>query len=368
MHEYNTLDVICIFNISFNMKRILMCASSLNVRGGMVSVVRNYLNYPDWDDVKITYVPTHIETNKCLLIMYFFLSYIRIIWLALWKKVDIAHLHVAERGSFYRKALILQTLKWLGIKVILHHHGAEFDLFYNGLSENRKQYVCKILRLADLNIVLSKRLVSMIKQKSPDARVEVLYNAVNVPKINPYNIHARHILFLGRLGKRKGTYDLLEAIKLIDNKLPKDVKFYLCGDGDVEEVKKQVEKMNIQQRIIHIGWIDGQQKELFMSRCMINVLPSYNEGLPMTILETMAHGIPNISSAIASIPEVLNNGINGFLIEPGDIKSLCDYLLLLINDSKMREKFSDESYQLMKKSFSLSANIQRLTNIYRELL
>ena len=347
--------------------RVLMCASSLKVKGGMVSVVKNYLACRDWGNVRITFIPTHIETNKYLLMAYFSIAYIRILGLILLGKIDIAHLHVAERGSFYRKAFILQTLKRFGVKVILHHHGAEFDLFYNGLSGKRKEYVNKILRMADLNIVLSQRLVQMIKGKSPEAKVEVLYNAVNVPQTNPYDIQSHNVLFLGRLGHRKGTYDLLEVIRRIDKELPSDVRFYLCGDGEVEEVKRKVEALGISHRISHIGWIDGKQKEDFMKQSMVNVLPSYNEGLPMTILETMAHGIPNISTSIASIPEVLHDGENGFLITPGDVDTLCKRILQLIDDNSLRSRFSQESYKLVKCSFSLNANIKRLSRFYEIL-
>ena len=350
------------------MIHVLMCASSLKVKGGMVSVVKNYLGYRDWGDVKITFIPTHIETNKYLLMAYFFVAYIRILDLALLGKIDIAHLHVAERGSFYRKAFILQTLKRLGVKVILHHHGAEFDLFYNGLSDKRKEYVNKILRMADLNIVLSQRLVQMIKKKSPEAKVEVLYNAVNVPQTNPYDIQSHNVLFLGRLGHRKGTYDLLEVIRRIDKELPSDVRFYLCGDGEVEEVKRKVEALGISHRISHIGWIDGKQKEDFMKQSMVNVLPSYNEGLPMTILETMAHGIPNISTNIASIPEVLRDGENAYLITPGDVNKLKERLLQLVENEELRIKFGQKSYMLIKRDFSLDSNIRRLNDIYKRLL
>ena len=345
-----------------------MCASSLKVKGGMVSVVKNYLGYRDWENVKITFIPTHIEANKYLLMAYFSMAYIRILCLALLGKIDIAHLHVAERGSFYRKTFILQTLKRFGIKVILHHHGAEFDLFYDGLSDKQKEYVNKVLRMADLNIVLSQRLVQMIKEKSPEAKVEVLYNAVNVPQTNPYNVQSHNVLFLGRLGKRKGTYDLLEAIRQLNETLPVDVKFYLCGDGEVEEVKKKVKEMGITQRIAHIGWIDGQQKKNFMAQSMMNVLPSYNEGLPMTILETMAHGIPNISTNIASIPEVLHDGENGFLITPGDTATLYDRILCLSTDTELRMELSRKSYELIKKSFSLDVNIGKLKGVYARIL
>lgn len=349
------------------MTHILMCSSSLNVKGGMVSVVKNYLQYPSWDDVKITYIPTHIETNKYLLLLYFGWAYLRILWLLMWRRPDIAHLHVAERGSFYRKAILLRTLQRFGIKVILHHHGAEFESFYDSLSPKRKLYVNKILGLADLNIVLSQRLIPMITNKSPEARVKVLYNAVNVPETNLYSVYSSLVLFLGRLGQRKGTYDLLEAIRIIDKELPKEIQFLLCGDGDIDAVNNKVEELGIRHRVVHIGWIDGKQKEYFMRKSMINVLPSYNEGLPMTILETMAHGIPNISTSIASIPEVLHDGKNGFMIKPGDINALCNCLLMLVNDKDLRQRFSKESYNLMKCSFSLVSNICALQEIYQGL-
>ena len=222
--------------------------------------------------------------------------------------------------------------------------------------------------MADLNIVLSQRLVQMIKEKSPEAKVKVLYNAVNVPQTNPYNVLSHNVLFLGRLGKRKGTYVLLEAIRKLNETLPVDVKFYLCGDGEVEEVKKKVKEMGITQRIAHIGWIDGQQKKNFMAQSMMNVLPSYNEGLPMTILETMAHGIPNISTNIASIPEVLHDGENGFLITPGDTATLYDRILCLSTNTELRMELSRKSYELIKNSFSLDVNIGKLKGIYARIL
>lgn len=347
--------------------RVLMCGSVLSVKGGMVSVVKNYLNYEDWGNVNITYIPTHIEKSNYLLIPYFGIACCKILLLAMFGKIDIAHLHTAERGSFYRKAFLVRLLKKFGIKTIMHHHGAEFELFYKNLSEKRKKDVRRVLELTDVNIVLSQKLVSMVKDKALTAHVEVLYNAVNSYTTNPYNMKARNILFLGRLGERKGIYDLLEVIKILDADIDKDIKFYLCGDGEVEEVKQRIKAMGIDERIAHVGWVDSVKKEKFMSESMINVLPSYNEGLPMTILETMAYGIPNISTSIASIPEVLHDGENGYLINPGDINMLAKCISLLINDSSLRECFSQRSYLLIKNSFSLDTKIAELKEIYKKL-
>lgn len=344
-----------------------MHCSTLDTKGGMVSVTRNYLEYKKWGDYKIKFIPTHFDTNKYLVILYFGIRYLQILFTILIGNYKIAHLHTAERGSFWRKRLLMKTYHMFGIKVIMHHHAAEFEEFYDKCSDAQKKKVQNTLAEADMNIVLSERLVPMIKDKQPRARVEVLYNAVNTFDKNPYSVEARNVLFLGRLGVRKGTFDLIEAIKRLDSSIPKDIKFYLCGDMGEEEVQARVKDLNIEHRIAHIGWIDGEQKRLFMSKSMINCLPSYNEGLPMTILETMAVGIPNISTNIASIPEVIKDGVNGFLITPGDVDALVDRLHCLIIDDTLRERFSKSSYELVTSDFSIDSNIVKLKRLYNSL-
>lgn len=348
--------------------KVLMHCSTLDTKGGMVSVTKNYLGYKDWGEYKVKFIPTHFDTNKWMVMAYFVLQFINIWWEVIAGDHKIAHLHTAERGSFWRKAFLLRFYHRHGIKVVMHHHAAEFEQFYENCSPRQKRKIQNILAEADVNIVLSKRLVPMIKDKQPKARVVVLYNAVNTYARNPYSLEARNVLFMGRLGVRKGTFDLIDAIKCLDKKIPEDVKFYLCGDMGENEVRQKVNKLGIEHRIAHVGWIDGEQKREFISKSMINCLPSYDEGLPMTILETMAAGIPNISTNIASIPEVLHDGENGFLIRPGDIDALVDRLRALIFDTELRKNFSESSYELVTRDFSIDRNIERLKEIYRTLL
>lgn len=339
---------------------VLMCGSELSVRGGMVSVIKNYLNYSKWDDYNIIYIPTHVEKNKIIVLLYFMQAYIKILFKALKGDFKIAYFHTAERGSFFRKAILVKTLKRLGIKTVMHHHAAEFESFYAGLSDKKKKFVNDTLERVDLNIVLSNRLIPMITEKAPHAKVKVLYNAVETYKSNPYNTDAHNILFLGRLGERKGTYDLLKVIKRLDEKIPRKIQFYLCGDGDIDGVKKIVAEYGIAHRIAHIGWIDSEQKAKCIANSMLNVLPSYNEGLPMSILETMAYGVPNISTNIASIPEVIREGENGFMIIPGDLNKLSENLLLLINDEALRLRISQHAWGDITNEFALDTHISKL--------
>ena len=344
-----------------------MCGSDLSVKGGMVSVTQNYLNSEKLKDFNIHYIPTHINRNRYYQIVYFLWAYLKIICFLILSKIDVAHLHTAERGSFYRKAILVKTFNYFKIKTIMHHHAAEFELFYNNLSESKKKYVSNILESTDLNIVLGENFKVSLQQKAPKAKIEILHNAVNSYEYNQYNMDAKNILFLGVICERKGIYDLLEAIKILDNEIDESIKLLICGDGEMNKIKEEIDKLKINHRISHLGWITKEMKDEFMAKSMINVLPSYNEGLPMTILETMAYGIPNISTNIASIPNVLYDNINGFLIEPGDIYQLANKIKILINSKNLRNEFSEKSFQLIHKSFSLEQNIERLIGLYNKL-
>ena len=341
-------------------RKILMCGSDLSVKGGIVSVVKNHLCYKNWFPYEIRYIPTHIDRSKWQLAIFFAASWLKVVSAALFRQYSIAYLHTAERGSFFRKAILMWTLKGLGVKTVMHHHAAEFEEFYEGLSDKAKRFVNKTLENVDMNLVLSESLVDMIKSKAPVARVEVLYNAVRTYPVNPYQEDAHYIMFLGRIGKRKGTYDLLKAIRILDSVIDRRYKFLICGDGEVEQACEIAQRYGITHRIEHIGWIDGCQKAEYLGKTAINVLPSYHEGLPMTILETMACGVPNISTPVASIPEVIEDGVNGLLVTPGDVQQLADAIEELCQDKAKRTTFSVRAWQTIGEKFALDTHIQKL--------
>ena len=354
-------------NYSTKKTKILMCGSDLSVKGGIVSVVKNHLSYRDWSPYEIRYIPTHVDSSRFKVAAVFAAGWLKVVVAALSGRYKVLYLHTAERGSFFRKAILAWTIKALGMKIVMHHHAAEFEEFYAGLPDGAKRFVNKTLEKVDLNLVLSERLVDMITSKAPAANVKVLYNAVQTYEANLYDQDANYILFLGRIGKRKGAYDLLEAIKQLDSVIDAKYKFLLCGDGEVDQVRELAEEYGLRDRIIHIGWIEGQQKAEFLSRTMINVLPSYHEGLPMTILETMALGIPNISTPVASIPEVIEDGINGLLVEPGDVEQLAAAIKRLCEDCDLRMAISDQAWKEIVERFSLDIHVSKLKEYLEEM-
>ena len=166
------------------MKVLMIGPDTKLVPGGMSSVVKNYLNSELFYRANITYLPTNIEakiTEKIYFTLKSYIKYIKYI-----NKNDIIHIHMAERGSFYRKSIFILIGKLLNKKIIVHFHGAEFDKFYNDEcnSINRK-YINYILNKVDINIALGEEWKDKIEKYS-DTKVIVLNNAVYTQENNMY--------------------------------------------------------------------------------------------------------------------------------------------------------------------------------------
>ena len=185
--------------------RVLMCGSDIRtVKGGMVTVEKNYLEYPGWKKAEITFIPTHTEGNPLQKCLCFAGGWRKVLGCLIRKRADILHLHMAERGSFYRKAWLLKLGHWFGVPVVIHHHGAEFEDFYGTLSEKKKQYVKEILEEADLNLVLSERLKQELLQFVPDYMVPKKFVFLEqMPMTNNGKADRKKLAELGKKPERK---------------------------------------------------------------------------------------------------------------------------------------------------------------------
>ncbi len=350
-------------------KRVLVVGSDpYSVRGGMVSVIKNHLEYRDWEEFHLELLITHTEGSKRKKIFCFLKSYIRLVYILLSGRADLLHLHVSERGSVYRKAAVTGLARLFKRPVILHHHGAEFFDFYISLPERKKRRVRRLMEQVNCNILLSHTAEKNFKRFFPNARTEAVANAVCVPAQNPYRGGDGCIVTLGRLGERKGTYDLIRAVGRVRELLPEGTSLWLCGDGEIQEADRAVKDCKIDDITGHVGWVSGEEKSKLLRRASIHVLPSRREVLPMSILETMAEGIPNISTSVASIPEVIQHGVNGYLIKPGDEQALSEYICRLCGDPQVRMEMSRRAYETVKKDFSMEACCSRIKRIYRSCL
>ncbi len=351
--------------ISARPLQVVMAGPDRSVCGGIRTVVGQYLSWKKWNNVQIKYIPVYVEGSFLYKIWFFLRGFLRIWRLCLAGRIDILHLHMAERGSFYRKALILLISNKWGIKTVMHHHGAEFLQYYDESGGLERAWISWTLEHADLNLVLGKDREKAMRSRFPRASFQIFQNAVKVPSDSLYCRNARGLLLTGRLGKRKGVYDLLRAVAACNSRLDEDIKLYLCGDGEIEKVRKEAERLGIAGRLAHVGWVSSPEMEEMYRSAMIFVLPSYHEGMPMALLEAMAHGIPCITGDTDAVPEVIKNGENGVLIKPGDITGLSRVILHLADDTEYRTRLGRRGYRTVKEAFNIEHRMEELEKIYQ---
>lgn len=347
---------------------ILMVGPSKEGKGGISTVVNNYFDSDLINEFNIIYIPTAIEGNKLIKALFWVYAYIKIfivIWIG---NIQLVHIHMASRGSYYRKSKIVKISRLFKKKTIIHLHGAQFDVFYNNeCSEEKKSLIRKTFDIADRIIVLSEQWKDFVETITK-TQIHILYNAVSINEINNVDISNEiNLTFLGRVDKRKGIYDLLEATKKVID-IYNNIKLNIAGDGEIEELKELVKNSNLIKNVDILGWINNKEKEELLRKTYLYILPSYNEGMPMSILEAMSYGIPVISTYVGGIPSVIVNDLNGILIEAGDIDALASSIKYLIEDKNKYTEISKNAYNTINDTFSLNRHIEFLEGIYKSLV
>lgn len=338
--------------------------------GGMLTVAKNYMNNAKFcKETNLIYIPSTTHGSKLSKMIFSLKAYHKISKTIKKKNIDIVHVHMSHGGSSIREGLIMRKARKLGCKTVAHLHSASFPIWYNNLSNVRKNIVSNMMQYADVIIALGEEWKNIYADVTKHKiRIEVIYNAVPCQKVNCYNSEAKEILFLAHMIKRKGIDDLLQAISHIQNKIPDGVSFSLYGADRDKNINDKIQSMKLGDVVHYKGWLTNEQKDICFKNTMLNVLPSYNEGLPMTILETMAYGIPNIATNIAAIPEAISDGKNGFLFTPGDIDRLETLLIDLISNPEKRRCISNVAYETIENKFSIDIHMKKVLELYNSLL
>lgn len=287
--------------------------------GGISAVVQYWSQYIE----DLQYYPTYKLTNVLVRIGWFVCSFGRLaLRMKFDKNVKILHLHTAADGSFWRKSMLVKLGHRLGKKVVLHVHASRFKDFYNEASQKNKQRILQTLNSVDVLIVLSHSWKEWFASLGiPEDKIVILHNITSYPtKIESAQIKDGkvHFLFMGEIGQRKGVFDILRALTKHRDELVGKVELRIGGNRHEEELKKAIADGKLQDLVKFEGWVGGEKKLQLLNWADVFILPSFNEGLPISILEAMSYGHPIISTPVGGIPEVVETGKNGILVTPGN--------------------------------------------------
>lgn len=345
-----------------------MVGPSPKSRGGVASVVCSYEQAGLFRKWPVIYLSSHVEGSKRRKFQAAFTSFVAFVRLLLARRVQLLHIHVARRSSFWRKSVFMLMAYFSRCPVFVHLHSGGFPDFYQKeCGPIKKRIVRFVLYRADRLIVLSSQWWDLLKNITENTRIVEIPNFL-VVKAADGKLPEREnnsALFLGRLSDEKGFFDLMDATALICHRVP-NFKLRCGGEGDMNIVTSYIEKLGIQQAVDLLGWVGEDERRELLYSSAIFVLPSYVEGLPMSVIEAMSMGVPVVASKVGGVPDVIDDGNDGRLIRPGDVAGIADAVIALLEDNDMRARLGQAGKEKVTSRYTAQNVIPILESMYTE--
>jgi len=248
----------------------------------------------------------------------------------------IVHVHVAVRGSFYRKAVVVAVAKAMRRPVVLQLHAGPGDVedFLGRMDGLRRRAFGAAFRAADRVLSVSEGGAGVLREWLPDVEVTIVRNPPPPPSPpGPGRGGPQpELLYLGGFADpAKGGQVLVEALPALLAAAP-EARVSLAGPGEPPGA--------LPDRVRWLGWLDPAAKEAALADADVFAMPSISEGMPVALLEAMAHGLPIVASAVGGIPEILEDGVDALLVDPGDPAGLAAALESLLLEPERRRRLA----------------------------
>jgi glycosyltransferase involved in cell wall biosynthesis len=276
--------------------------------------------------------------------------------------------------SYYRDSVFLLLIKLFRKKVVCHLRGGNFDNWYRGASAFTRWYVRRIHSLVDAQIILGENLRHLFNWLMPDSRIFVVPNGGNfpIPEVRKGDGIFR-ALFLGNLLESKGVVDFLKASEIIALSGYRDTEFVLAGENREARTVEFIDRFIREHPDVRVrmpGPLAGEDKFRLLAECDVLVFPTYyvNEGHPWVIVESMAAGLPVVSTDHAAIPETVSDGENGFLVPKKDPEAIAEKVIRLIEDPELRERMGKRSREIYREKFTEEIMVEKMSSVFHKVL
>jgi len=310
---------------------------------------------------------------------YYFRQLLQLVWFLLFNRPDILHQSVTDRIALWKESSFVLIARLFGVKTVAHMHGCVLDVQLHNSPFWKKRLIAAALRVPHTTIALSEYWRAVLhEQVSPRLDVVVVPNSVDLSIAEAVDNGTHDIkrenglvLYMGWLCERKGLLDALRAVPLARQQVP-ELHFVFAGKvepGYREAMIEQAcEAAQAQGGVSFPGLVTGNEKVALLSQAAIFILPSYHENLPVAILEAMAMGLPVITTPIAGVPELIEDGRGGFLVQPGDHVALANRIVRLARDPALRWAMGQDNMARVRREYLPQVFASRIANVYDRLL
>lgn len=339
------------------------------VPGGIRSVIRSYEEIGFHRGAEYRFIASHVEGSAARRLYQSLKASAQLLRSLLAGQADFVHAHASMNGSFWRKCVFAALTLGFGRPFILHLHGSQFREFYERLPRPGQALVRYTLAKSTHVVVLSDYWRRYVEGLGCTSAVVIPNWVVDKYGDLPISEARNAVLFLGEVGARKGAFDLIHAYRRLADRLGKAAlpRLYLAGNGEVERARNLVHELDLEDVAEVVGWTSGERLQRLFAASGVFVLPSYNEGLPMAILEAMNAGMAIVSTPVGGIPDVLHAG-NGVLVPAGAPEQLADALSGLIADPVHRQALAQAARADYYARYAPERAVRAMEEIYSTAL
>jgi glycosyltransferase involved in cell wall biosynthesis len=300
---------------------------------------------------------------------------LRIAWIGIAGRPSLIHANITGRGSTARKLILTAIARAVALPYVLHVHDYDYAADVRARGGLMQRLVRSMFAAAEQTIVLGTEAERTLRAALalPDARMLILPNAVP----DPYGFSGGrreseaagpvHLVFLGHLSARKGVPELLQALASPALAgLP--WRATLAGGGPAAEFRARAAALGLADRVAFPGWIDQAAASALCAAADVLVLPSYAEGLAMSVLEGLAHGLAVVATPVGAHADAIEPGQSGLLVPPGDVAALGAALARVVGDPALREHLRAGARQRFFDRFDVRSYSVRLSSLHAALL
>lgn len=281
------------------------------------------------------------------------------------RRRDIDHLHNHFGDSSCTVAMLASAASGIPFSFTLHGPHIFFDA-------NTWRLDAKIEAAAFVSTIsnFARSQAAMFVEPATMDQVHIIHCGVEparLPKVD-HEGPGRHLVFVGRVVEQKGLGQLFEAMRLLVPERP-DLTLTVVGDGPHREMLiERTRAMGLGDRVDFVGARSQAEVAGILSRSDVFSLPSYAEGVPVVIMEALGAGVPVVSTYVGGIVELVEDGVNGYLVPPGDPRALADRLARLLDDPELRNRMGQAGRTRVVDDFDSQTEARRLGSLFIDSL
>jgi glycosyltransferase involved in cell wall biosynthesis len=340
---------------------LVMLGAAPETRGSIASVVDTYRAHGLFSRWPVAYLPTHGQGGLAANARRA-LNAARGLASALSRGRVAVHAHVSVRG-FWRDAAFIGAALAARSPVLVHLHGTGFERFYDQCDGLQRALVRRLFERAACVATPAESLRGWARSIARRAHVVCLANPVAIEPLAQDPCRGNLVLFLGHMAPDKGVFDLLDALAAVRGAVP-DLRLVCAGDGDRIAVAHYAERLGMADAVKFTGWVGSSGKRALFESAAVLAAPCYDAALPMSLLEAMAAAVPVVAAAVGGIPELVVDGVNGFLVAPGDSASLARALRRLLADRALATRVGAAARESVRLRHAAERALPRLEELY----